>query len=59
MPRAKDSLVRPRTTTRQRRRFPVHAPRTAPAIAALAVLAALVGGFALGVLLAAFASAFA
>jgi hypothetical protein len=34
----------------------VHAPRTDPALAALAVLAALVGGLLLGVLLVAFAS---
>jgi hypothetical protein len=34
----------------------VHAPRTAPAIAALAVATALVGGLALGLLLAAFAT---
>jgi hypothetical protein len=34
----------------------VHAPRAAPAVAALAVAAALVGGLLLGVLLVAFAS---
>ena len=34
----------------------MHAPRAAPAVAALAVAAALVGGLALGVLLVAFAS---